>query len=123
MTQKILIVEDSEAIRNSLVALMQAIPGIESVRTASTMAHAVACIRQYQPSLAVLDLQLPDGVGTELIRPLRAKVPSVRIAILTNFASDFSRKRCLCAGADWFFDKSTEFDSLLQMLREHESVH
>ena len=117
MTEKLLIVEDSEPIRTSLVGLINSIEGIESVRTASTMSQALACMRQYQPTVVVLDLQLPDGVGTELIRPLRAKSPGVRIAVLTNFASDFSRKRCLLAGADWFFDKATEFEGLLSLLR------
>ena len=113
----LLIVEDSEAICASLVGLMECIPGIDGIRTAGNLVDAMDCVRSFYPSLVVLDLQLPDGLGLELIEPIRHLSPDVRIAVLTNHASEFNKRHCLAGGADWFFDKSTEFDALLDVVR------
>jgi DNA-binding NarL/FixJ family response regulator len=123
MPLKLLIVEDSEHIRASLVSLIECIPGIECVRTANTLAHAMESVRQLLPNLVVLDLQLPDGLGVELIEPIRVLAPAACIAILTNHANEFNRKHCLVGGADWFFDKSTEFDALLEVVRTQAAQH
>jgi DNA-binding NarL/FixJ family response regulator len=42
----------------------------------------------------------------------------VRIAVLTNDANEFNRIRCMAGGADWFFDKSTEFEELIEVVRQ-----
>jgi DNA-binding NarL/FixJ family response regulator len=117
MSIKLLIVEDSEHIRVSLVSLMECIPGIECIFVAESIAAAMQRVRKSLPSLVVLDLQLPDGMGIELIEPIRHLVPDVRIAVLTNHASEFNRRHCIAGGANWFFDKSTEFDHLLEVVR------
>jgi DNA-binding NarL/FixJ family response regulator len=117
MTLKLLIVEDSEHIRTSLVSLIECIPGIDCVHTADTLVDALERVRKVLPTLVVLDLQLPDGLGVELIEPIKLLAPQARIAILTNHANDFNRRHCLASGADWFFDKSTEFETLLEVLR------
>jgi DNA-binding NarL/FixJ family response regulator len=116
---KLLIVEDSEHIRTSLVSLMECIPGIDGICTAVSLVDAMQCVRKSSPSMVVLDLHLPDGYGTELIKPIQQVAPDVRIAVLTNDASEFNRKNCLSFGANWFFDKSTEFDQLLDVVRAH----
>jgi DNA-binding NarL/FixJ family response regulator len=38
--------------------------------------------------------------------------------MLTNFAHDQYRKKCLQLGADYFFDKTTEFDRVIEVLRQ-----
>ena len=117
MSITLLIVEDSQAIRASLVSLMECLPGIDCIRTAGDLVEAMHCVRNFHPSLVVLDLQLPDGLGLELIEPIKHLAPYARIAVLTNHASEFNKRHCLAGGADWFFDKSTEFDALLDVVR------
>lgn len=117
MTIRLLIVEDSQHICASLVSLMECIPGIDCIATANCIADAMQCVRESLPSMVVLDLQLPDGLGIELIEPIKNLSPEVRIAVLTNHASEFNRRHCIAGGADWFFDKSTEFDALLEVVR------
>ena len=123
MNTSILIVEDSEHIRASLVSLIECIPGVGQICTADTLASAMVCMRNYAPNLIVLDLQLPDGIGIELIEPIKLMAPATQIAVLTNHASEFNKRHCLAGGADWFFDKSTEFDDLLDVVRHHVAVH
>jgi DNA-binding NarL/FixJ family response regulator len=117
MAIKLLIVEDSQHIRASLVSLMECIPGIDCIATADSIVDAMQCVRESAPSLVVLDLQLPDGLGIELVEPIKALAPKARIAVLTNHASEFNRRHCIAGGVDWFFDKSTEFDAMLDVVR------
>jgi DNA-binding NarL/FixJ family response regulator len=122
MSITLLIVEDSAHICASLVSLMECIPDIDGIRTAGNLVDAMDCVRNFYPSLVVLDLQLPDGLGLELIEPIRHLLPDVRIAVLTNHASEFNKRHCLAGGADWFFDKSTEFDALLDVVRNQAAL-
>ena len=115
---KLLIVDDSELIRYRLVRQVASIPGIRRVMTASGRLQAQYMVGRSKPALVVLDLNLPDGDPVHLIPELKLAREGLRIAILTNDATEFNRQRCLQAGADWFFDKSTEYEQLLTLLRE-----
>lgn len=117
---KILVVDDSELIRFRLVRQMEAIPGVERVLTASGCMVAKHLVASMQAALTVvvLDLHLPDGDPVRLIPQFKDESPDLRVAVLTNDATDYNRQRCLQAGADWFFDKSTEFEQLLSLLRQ-----
>jgi DNA-binding response OmpR family regulator len=115
---KLLIVDDSELIRFRLVRQVASIPGIRQVMTASGRLQAQYVVGRAQPELVVLDLHLPDGDPVHLIPELKLAREGLRIAVLTNDATEFNRQRCLQAGADWFFDKSTEYEQLLALLRE-----
>lgn len=114
---KLLVVEDSELIRASLLGLLECVPGIDCISTADCLEQAMQSVRRSLPTMVVLDLQLPDGLGIELIEPIRHLAPGVHIAILTNHANEFNKRHCIAGGADWFFDKSTEFDNLLDVVR------
>jgi len=122
MNTSILIVEDSAHIQASLISLIEYIPGVRSIYTAHSLETAMQCLQRCVPMLIVLDLQLPDGIGTELIGPFKLMVPTTQIAVLTNHASEFNKRHCLAGGADWFFDKSTEFDDLLDVVRHQAAI-
>lgn len=114
---KLLMVDDSGAIRTSLRSLLSRIPGVASIEEASTLAEALQSVRRDAPHLVILDLHLPDGLGTEVIGTLRQIAPDTQIAVLTLHADHSYRQKCLSLGADWFFDKSTEFENLLNVVR------
>jgi DNA-binding NarL/FixJ family response regulator len=113
----ILVVDDSELIRLRLVRQIEALPGVERVMTASGCLLAQHLVASQPPALVVLDLHLPDGDPVRLIPQFKLDHPDLKVAVLTNDATDYNRRRCLQAGADWFFDKSTEFEQLLGQLR------
>jgi len=115
---KILVVDDSELIRFRLVRQIGIIPGVEQVMTASSRLQAQYLVARIQPALVVLDLNLPDGDPVHLIPLFKIIRTDMRVAVLTNDATDYNRQRCLQAGADWFFDKSTEFEQLLTQLQQ-----
>lgn len=118
MTMKLLIVDDSELIRIRLIGLLDGIPDIEAIHTADTLAQTLESVRRVLPTLVILDLHFPDGNAIQIINPIKVLAPGVQIAMLSNDASEFNRRKCLAIGAGWFFDKSTEFESLLEVVRE-----
>jgi DNA-binding NarL/FixJ family response regulator len=115
---KILVVDDSELIRLRLVRQIEALPGVDRVMTASGCLLAQHLVTSQHPALVVLDLHLPDGDPVRLIPQFKLDHPGLKVAVLTNDATDYNRRRCLQAGAEWFFDKSTEFEQLLAQLQQ-----
>lgn len=117
MTLTLLVVDDSELIRSRLLGLLDGIAGLGAVHAATTLAQTLDCVRDLQPNLMLLDLHLPDGHALRIVPVLLAMAPAMQIALLTNDAGASSRKRCLQAGAHWFFDKSTEFPAAVELVR------
>lgn len=117
---KLLIVDDSELIRGRLVGFFQ---GLAEIDTAGTLAQTLECAGRCPHELVILDLHLPDGNALRIIPQLKQLAPGMRIAVLTNDASAFNAERCLAAGADWFFDKSTEFEKVLDLIRRQATPH
>ncbi len=123
MVMKLLIVEDSAPIRASLLGLLEGIEGLGTVHTAASLAQALDIVGRELPSLVILDLQLPDGNAMHRISTMKALSPTVHIAVLTNDANEFVRDRCLKAGANWFFDKSTEFEKVIAVAGQQARLH
>lgn len=118
----LLIVDSSELIRNSLKGLLHGILGAENIRCVARLSHALETVRSHWPTLVVLDLHLADGNAIPRISAMKKMAPEIRIAVLTNDANEFNRIRCVRAGADWFFDKSTEFENLIEVVRHQPAL-
>ena len=119
---KLLVVDSSELIRTSLLGLLEEIPGINAIHTATTLAQARISVARESPTLVVLAAHLPDGNAIEIIPTLKRLAPAMLIAVFTNDADDFNRRKCLEAGADLFFDKSIEFGDLLTVVRRQAAL-
>lgn len=113
---KVFIVEDSAPIRERLIELTDEIDGAAMVGFAETPADAIAGILNTRPDFVVLDYQLLGGTGVDVMRAVRPKAPNIVFVVLTNHANLQYRRRCLEAGASWFFDKSTEFSKIRDVI-------
>ena len=111
---KVLLVDDSTLIRVRLRRLIANIPRVEIVGEAADGAEGLAYIAATQPDLVILDLQMPGLDGLEMLRRLGTPRPTV--AVLTNYATPAYRRRALDLGADYVFDKSTEFNQLCDVV-------
>lgn len=106
---KLLIVEDSPLVSVRLKAAFAPIAGLEIV-IADRLALACDCFRTLQPALVILDIDLPDGSGLDLLHKIKRECPATRVMMFSNH--DCFRQRCKDRGADYFFDKSAEFEEL-----------
>jgi len=112
----VFIVEDSPPIRERLIELMDEISGVAVVGCAETPTDAIAKIQSARPDCVVLDYQLLGGTGVDVINALHPNAPDLVFVVLTNHANPKYRRVCLEAGASWFFDKSTEFRKVKEVI-------
>jgi DNA-binding NarL/FixJ family response regulator len=114
---RVLVAEDSAVVRNQLETLFGAITGIELVGLIEDGDSALSAITERGPDVVVLDVRMPGKNGLEVLRAVRGSFAG-KVIMLTNFADPLTRRLCFEAGADHFFDKSTEFREMLRVVRE-----
>ena len=109
-------VEDSAELRSRIDRELAGIDGIDVLGHSERAAEAIREIRRCQPDIVVLDLQLLEGAGIDVLKALRGAGQRPIVIVLTNHADATSREHSLKAGARYFFDKSTEFEQFLSTL-------
>ena len=115
---KVFIADDSKIVVDRLADLLRDVRGVEVAGQAGDALEAVRCIRQVNPDAVILDLQMPGGSGLEVLRAIRPDHPGLYVLICTNYAYPQFREECLSAGANYFLDKSSEFEKIPDILRE-----
>ncbi len=119
---KIVLVDDSVAVCEHLLGMLDTLPTAEVVGQAHNAKEAMELIRTLQPNLITLDIHMP-GVpglrnGIDLLRAVKQEYPEMIVIMLTNLVQMPYRRKCLEAGADYFFDKSNEFYHILPVVTE-----
>jgi DNA-binding NarL/FixJ family response regulator len=115
---RVFIADDSSVVVERLADLLKGVPGVELIGQAGDVPEAVRCIQQLSPDAVILDLKMPGGTGLDVLRAIRPDHPGLHIVICTNFPYPQYREQCFNAGANFFLDKSTEFDRIPAILRE-----
>jgi CheY-like chemotaxis protein len=112
---KIYIADDSLKIRDRLSELVASLDfgGLE-IRAEAPQADILS-IQEFQPDAAILDIHMPGGF--DLLTSIKALRQPPTLIILTAFPYPQVRKKCLEAGADYFFDKTSEFEQIIEVLR------
>jgi DNA-binding NarL/FixJ family response regulator len=113
---KVFIVEDFIPVRRRLTELLTELDRVDIVGEAETPKDAIGGILDTQPDWVVLDFQLQGGTGVEVLKAVHPKAPSIRFIVLTNHPSPQYRRACMESGAGWFFDKSTEFAKIRDVI-------
>lgn len=113
---KVFLVEDSPLLRERLEKMLAAIPGAQTVGHAPTARGAIAGIESAKPDVVVLDIQLEEGSGFDVMRAVRDNGAPPVFYVLTNFAHEGYRRMAEKLGARGFFDKSREFGALREAL-------
>ena len=107
---EVFVVEDSPLIRERLLELLAPVEGARTVGWAERADEAIRAILERRPQAVVLDVQLAQGSGIDVLRALHEQAPCIDVYMLTNFASPQYRRQCERLGARGFYDKSTEFE-------------
>ena len=111
--KRILLTEDHAAFRKALAFMLEREPGFK----VTSQAGSVAEVRDAGGEgldVAVVDLMLPDGDGTEVIRELREANPGVRILSLS---ADRDPSRAIEAGADEVLGKDTSLTGIVDAVK------
>ena len=114
---RILTVDDHPLLRKGIAALVNAEPDMKLIAEASNGREAIEKFRQHRPDLTLMDLQMPDLNGTEVISRIQSEFPNARIVVLTTYQGDAQVLRALRAGARAYILKGHVHRELLETVR------
>jgi DNA-binding NarL/FixJ family response regulator len=118
MTMKVLIVDDSAIVRVRLADLLAEVEGIEVVAQAEDALQAFELVKKLKPDVAIVDVRMPKRSGIDLIEDIKNIRQAPKIIMLTNYPTPEYRDKCFSRGADYFFDKSSEIDKVIGVLKD-----
>ncbi|GAB7127320.1 hypothetical protein JCM19000A_18270 [Silvimonas sp. JCM 19000] len=122
----ILLVEDSPALQQSVQESCEELGDRVLVAVVASAAEAINALEGVHFDLAIIDIELREGTGFDVLDYLRTRnsslAPPVRI-MLTNHGEAAYRKKAARLGADYYFDKSLQFepaiDTITEQIRRH----
>ena len=112
---KILVIDDHPIVRAGVRRLLAAEPEIE-VREATNGREALGIYRELQPTLVILDLNLPGIGGLEVLTRLKAADPDARVLVLSMHDDGIHVTRALRAGAAGYVTKNAPPEELLEAI-------
>ena len=124
---RIFLVDDSAVFLQRLKRMLADVQEIQVIGEAGAVQEATDAIFKQKPDVVLLDIHLFNGSGIDVLQTLKKATPAPAVIILTNYPFPQYRQKCLDAGADFFFVKSTEFDQVVPALKQliqraHDSV-
>jgi two-component system, cell cycle response regulator DivK len=117
--ERILVVEDND----KSMKLFRDVLTVKGYRTleATTGGQAVELAAEHAPDLVLMDIQLPDIDGVEVLRQLRAgeRTASIPVLALTAQAMQGDREWFLAAGFDGYVSKPVNIVELVGIVKQH----
>ncbi len=114
---RVFLVDDHEIVRRGVRELLESTDDLEVVGEAGTAAEAVQRIPATAPTVAILDVRLPDGSGIEVCRDLRSMLPDLRCLMLTSYNDDEALFDAIVAGASGYVLKEVRGSDLIESVR------
>ena len=112
----ILIVDDHDFYRETMIHFLESQPGYVVVGTAENGDEALEQAARLRPEIILIDLSMPVRSGMETIPLLRQLLPASRIVVLSIADETAYRKAAFAAGADAYVSKPEAADELLPAL-------
>ncbi len=112
----VLVVDDSEIITQRITEMLYEVPCVNKVEVVQTFNEAVTYLLTNAPYFALLDIELQQKSGIELLGFIKKNYPLVKVIMVSNKASIYYRNICHALGADSFIDKSKEFENIPTMI-------
>lgn len=120
---RLLLIEDSPLIREAIAELVEVEGRACVTATADTEAAAIAALQADAFDVAIVDLKLREGSGFGVLRALQDLRSGTLAIVFTNYATPAIRKRCAELGAIGFFDKSSEFEEIGDLIARQALRH
>jgi two-component system NarL family response regulator len=114
---RVAVIDDHPVVRQGIVSLIRDEPGIQVLGEGGSGADAVALFDAHEPDVMLLDLQLPDFGGVEVITRLRPRARWTRFIVLTTYSGDEDIYRSLQAGASAYLLKATSCGEIVDTIR------
>ena len=112
-----MIVDDHEIVRRGIAEIVDRDESLEVVAEAGSVADAVRRADLVRPDVILVDLQLPDGTGIDIMNSLRASHPQILPVVLTSFDDDEALAEALEVGARAYVLKSVHGAEISDVVR------
>lgn len=114
----ILIYEDNEDLRESLIRLIATDHSFEVIGEYENCLHAGEHVQEFAPDMVLMDIDMPGITGIEGVRNIKAVNPDVSVLMLTVFDDNDRVFQAIEAGASGYLLKKTSPDRILEALHE-----
>jgi len=114
---RILLADDHTMLRQGIAQVLESQPDMTVVAQAGDGQEALALARRHRPTIALLDINMPNMDGVEAARRITAELPETGIIILTMYRRDDYVFEAIKAGASGYLLKEAEMDDLLAAVR------
>ena len=118
MAVSIIIFEDNDQLRESMVILLNNSEGYHVIADYGHVTDAANIIRSYQPDVVIMDIDLPEKSGIEGVRIIKETKPETLVIMYTMFEDDEKLFNSLCAGANGYILKKTSPYKLFEAINE-----
>ena len=113
---KVFIADDSEVVCERLTTMLSDLPEIEIIGQAQDVPGSIESIRKLHPDVVILDIRMPGGSGIDVLEDIKKTNAAPVVIVLTNYPYPQYRKKCMALGAEYFFDKATEFEKVTEVI-------
>lgn len=113
----VLLVEDHATFREALTMALRSEGDFEVVAAVGRGDQAGAAAAATRPTLAIVDIALPDGSGADALADIRGRSPATAVVVLSGAAEDAEFGRCVAAGASAVISKSDDLADVVAVLR------
>ena len=114
---EVVIVEDDAKFRSAFARLIEATPEMELLGTAATLAQGMDLVRRRMPDVLLVDLDLPDGSGLDLIRHVASRSDTCDIMVITIFGDERHVIESIEAGASGYLLKDSLPEDFIEQIR------
>jgi DNA-binding NarL/FixJ family response regulator len=114
---RVVIVDDQDAFRIGMRALLSTIVGVSVVGEARNGRDAVTVTVRERPDIVLMDVRMPVVDGIAATRAIRAQMPAVKVLVLTTFDDDDLVRKAIAAGAAGYLLKASPVDDIGAVLR------
>lgn len=114
---RVIIADDHPLIRRGVRSLLDTASDMEVVAEAMDGLAAIEQYRSLRPDVLLLDLQMPEMDGCEVLGIVRHEFPEAKILVLTTYSKDVQAMKALQAGALGYILKSGLHDEVLKAIR------
>ena len=114
---RVLVVDDHEVFSEALEAFLGRQPDIRMVGSARDADEAMALVREEEPNVVLMDLNMPGTDGIEATRRIRSAAPDVKVVLLTGVERPDAIARALSAGARGYVPKARAVDEVMDAVR------
>lgn len=114
---RVMIVDDHEIVRRGIAEIVDSSEGMKVVAEAGSLIDAKRRVGLVKPDIVLVDLQLPDGTGIELMEELKYSSPGTSPIVLTSFDDDGALAESLAAGAKAYVLKTVRGAEITSVIR------